>query len=261
MSLNPRYRHQGFTLIELLVVIATIGILAAILFPVFARARENARRTSCLSNLKQIGLGMMQYTQDYDEYYPLAWLGAPANYSPLPIGMRKTNYFLNAYTVFTDRTTVTWMDIIYPYTKSIAVYECPSKNTTSIRIPSYGYNSAISNWQATKFFGGTGRNPISVSSVTRSAEVIMLSDCNTQWSVDFGPSNYKAWPDSSVADERTRVKLHFEGDNFVFADGHAKWMATKAVQAQIRGGGGNCDPAAANPALAFCAPQWNPLVP
>src|SRR3954462_467000 len=62
---------QGFTLIELLVVIAIIAILAAILFPVFARARENARRTSCLSNLKQIGLGIMQYTQDFDETLPV----------------------------------------------------------------------------------------------------------------------------------------------------------------------------------------------
>src|SRR4028118_1774787 len=63
--------RSGFTLIELLVVIAIIGILASILFPVFARARENARRSSCQSNLKQIGLGILQYTQDYDEKLPL----------------------------------------------------------------------------------------------------------------------------------------------------------------------------------------------
>ena len=63
-------RKRAFTLIELLVVIAIIAILAAILFPVFARARENARRASCLSNLKQIGLGVMQYNQDYDGHYP-----------------------------------------------------------------------------------------------------------------------------------------------------------------------------------------------
>src|SRR5947199_3153379 len=62
---------RGFTLIELLVVIAIIALLAAILFPVFSRARENARKSSCLNNVKQIGVAMMQYTQDYDEYYPL----------------------------------------------------------------------------------------------------------------------------------------------------------------------------------------------
>src|SRR5476651_819462 len=67
--MHPRSRH-GFTLIELLVVIAIIAILAAILFPVFARAREQARRTSCLSNMKQIGLALFMYAQDYDETLP-----------------------------------------------------------------------------------------------------------------------------------------------------------------------------------------------
>ncbi len=72
-----RYRkNAAFTLIELLVVIAIISILAAILFPVFAKAREKARQTSCLSNHKQIGLGLLQYLQDSDETYPRAWFGA-----------------------------------------------------------------------------------------------------------------------------------------------------------------------------------------
>ena len=72
-SVSPTHAktRSAFTLIELLVVIAIIAILAAILFPVFARARENARRSSCQSNLKQIGLGVLQYTQDYDEFYPM----------------------------------------------------------------------------------------------------------------------------------------------------------------------------------------------
>src|SRR5687767_6194063 len=73
---NVPFRKSGFTLIELLVVIAIIAILAAILFPVFARARENARRASCQSNLKQVGLGFVQYTQDYDERYPMLFEGA-----------------------------------------------------------------------------------------------------------------------------------------------------------------------------------------
>jgi prepilin-type N-terminal cleavage/methylation domain-containing protein len=76
-------KRTGFTLIELLVVIAIIAILAAILFPVFARARENARRSLCQSNSKQLGLGMMQYTQDYDEKFP-AWWGYTDGSSPLP---------------------------------------------------------------------------------------------------------------------------------------------------------------------------------
>src|SRR6218665_2214986 len=73
MGTQPKMKRHGFTLIELLVVIAIIAILAAILFPVFARARENARRSACQSNLKQIGLGIMQYTQDYDERYPIRY--------------------------------------------------------------------------------------------------------------------------------------------------------------------------------------------
>src|SRR3954469_17430376 len=92
---------RGFTLIELLVVIAIIAILAAILFPVFARARENARRAACQSNLKQIGLGIAQYTQDYDERLP-------------GVGGQNTTY--------------SWRSRIDPYIKSTQIFLCPSGN-------------------------------------------------------------------------------------------------------------------------------------
>ncbi|MBM3498472.1 MAG: DUF1559 domain-containing protein [Armatimonadetes bacterium] len=91
-------RSQGFTLIELLVVIAIIAILAAILFPVFARAREKARQTSCLSNVKQLGLGVMMYCQDYDETYPGYYPPWPATV-PSPQGC-------------------SWWEGIYPYVKN-----------------------------------------------------------------------------------------------------------------------------------------------
>lgn len=97
---NPR--RSGFTLIELLVVIAIIAILAAILFPVFAQAREKARAITCISNLKQIGLGMIQYSQDNDEQVMAAWNGS------------------NAYP-----GTARWMDLTQPYIKSTAVFNCP----------------------------------------------------------------------------------------------------------------------------------------
>src|SRR5690606_36200012 len=109
---------KGFTLIELLVVIAIIAILAAILFPVFARARENARRTSCLSNVKQIGLGVMQYVQDYDEMYPRA-----VQKNEQDSGL--SNVSISDVSFSGDRAWL-WYAMIYPYTKSSQVFRCPS---------------------------------------------------------------------------------------------------------------------------------------
>jgi len=106
-------RAKGFTLIELLVVIAIIAILAAILFPVFARARENARRSSCQSNEKQIALGFKQYLQDYDEKYPPATPGT------------------------------LWPTAINVYTKSVQILRCPSASSGSADAIDYLYNSNL----------------------------------------------------------------------------------------------------------------------
>ena len=107
--------RRGFTLIELLVVIAIIAILAAILFPVFQKVRENARRTACLSNLKQLGLAIVQYNNDFDEKQPcgVSIYGAGSG----------------------------WAAQVYPYVKSIAVYQCPDDSTHGTRSSSYGMNS------------------------------------------------------------------------------------------------------------------------
>ncbi len=114
--------NQAFTLIELLVVIAIIAILAAILFPVFARARENARRSSCMSNLKQLGLGMMQYTQDYDEKYPCP---GETSYN----GENRNNDG--------SAKQASWRQKIYPYVKSTQLFSCPS-NTHNADIADVG---------------------------------------------------------------------------------------------------------------------------
>ncbi len=101
-----RQNRRAFTLTELLIVLAIIAILAAILFPVFSRVRENARRSACQSNLKQIGLGLVQYAQDYDGINPPRFIGTDAAQA--------------------DKNPRNWRVLLYPYAKSAAVFQCPS---------------------------------------------------------------------------------------------------------------------------------------
>ncbi len=134
--------RSGFTLIELLVVIAIIAILAAILFPVFARARESARRTVCISNVKQIGLGWMMYVQDYDETFP------PSN-SPANSQWGPSTTYTNKYPCKPCRPhlktndSITYDPTIYaqPYIKSLDLFKCPSDvgiPTAAVNDPSQG---------------------------------------------------------------------------------------------------------------------------
>lgn len=113
-----RPEHQGFTLIELLVVIAIIAILAAILFPVFAQAREKARGGSCLSNVRQMGLAAVMYAQDHDEIYPGMW-----QWSPFAI-RDHAQYILPGQTINPEKDCQTC-----PYVKNAQVYTCPSNGT------------------------------------------------------------------------------------------------------------------------------------
>ena len=139
-----RKGRSAFTLIELLVVIAIIAILAAILFPVFARARENARRSSCQSNLKQIGLGLLQYTQDFDEQFALAYYnGVDTNSNANPVRYK-------------------WMDAIQPYVKSSQLFTCPSDTDvtvgTSTYTTTYTPNDKLPPGGYNQFFGSYGMN-------------------------------------------------------------------------------------------------------
>jgi prepilin-type N-terminal cleavage/methylation domain-containing protein/prepilin-type processing-associated H-X9-DG protein len=108
-------RRSAFTLIELLVVVAIVSVLAAILFPAFGRARENARRSSCASNFRQIGLGVMQYAQDYDETLP------PFSY--------------NAHYGYEGADGARWADLVFPYLKSLQVFDCPSATAKMATFP------------------------------------------------------------------------------------------------------------------------------
>lgn len=187
-----RFR-SAFTLIELLVVIAIIAILAAILFPVFARARENARRVSCLSNLKQIGLGLTQYLQDYDDKLPFSAFGPGGTTAPSD---PTTNY--------------KWMDAIYPYVKSEQMFVCPSDpnsryrysrnlavGTTTDDYGSYGQNGAYS-------AAGDAQTPprssatylVSLSQVAEPAGTVWATDINGRMGTDrsFG----FLWPSSAA---------------------------------------------------------------
>lgn len=185
--------RRGFTLIELLVVIAIIAILAAILFPVFAKAREKARQTSCLSNLKQIGLSVLSYAQDYDECMMRA-NNAPCTYN-LPNGSVSTS------------TNMLWMYQIMPYIKNAQIFSCPSN---SYRWPDNAYSSAANYGFNDTYLGG-----VSLGTIVNPSETIVLVD-STYYLAD--------WDTNSTGDNHAPPNpLHNDGSNSVLADGHAKW--------------------------------------
>ena len=206
---SRRGLNRAFTLIELLVVIAIIAILAAILFPVFAKAREKARQSSCASNLKQIGVATLQYAQDYDETYMLGWY--TGGYSP--------------------RT------VVDPYIKNTQVFNCPSATFTG----TYGWHAALMNGRAMASVvnvAGTvmwGDAFTVTAASAGGAPLSWVSNGSADWEMRFPYSPTTLPPSAPVADGswatnyRRPCPRHNEGGNFTYIDGHAKWMKVDAA--------------------------------
>ena len=228
----------GFTLIELLVVIAIIAILAAILFPVFAQAREKARSTQCLSNVKQTMLGILMYADDHDGGTLLNWSNIPdPNYPP------GSNIYVSMFST------------LMPYLKNIKIMYCPSSRYKAPAMPndvwlnSYGLNTWIFNWYVDNgAVYGTYRN---LNSINRPAETFIWGDALASKTNIGDITNLGAWdsygglpgigyynngqflPQIATLDAQVqsdaKTGRHNQGVNIGFADGHAKFMKSSEV--------------------------------
>jgi prepilin-type N-terminal cleavage/methylation domain-containing protein/prepilin-type processing-associated H-X9-DG protein len=201
---------RGFTLIELLVVIAIIAILAAILFPVFAQAREKARQTACLSNTKQLALSQQMYIQDYDEVFPL-W----AYWTPI---------------IKINGWKQTWVQLLQPYTKNMQVFKCPSDNNEGLNLY-WDTSDAQDSWKAcsywqnayiTRWSGYSGRSSVALPEFNFPATTVTFCEGPTNngqhtWT---GPPHDWCGTNPICVKSETR---HSGGMNSVFADSHAKW--------------------------------------
>ena len=220
MKQQITFRNLAFTLIELLVVIAIIAILAAILFPVFARARENARRASCLSNLKQIGLGALQYTQDYDEtmfLFSYSFTGGNQYWYGQSVG---TNYYPER-------------GLLQTYMKSVQITDCPSATS----IPGFGLVNYLAYGLNGDYMNPSGR-PARLAEMSAPAETVLMGDAAFLSNVDgaltrisaFRPPFTTTVTNGAVAETTTPWSVptvharHLETVSVLWMDGHVKAM-------------------------------------
>lgn len=253
-------KRRGFTMVEMLIVVAILALLAALLLPAIARARQGAYRATCQSNLRQLGLAFHQYTQDYDETYPI--------YYPPGLGPGAVPTYAGGTAGDWPRASgQNWGAQLYPYTKNRQIYTCPADPTRSANpawsAVSYGYNHNI------PFSAGGSAPHNHVAEMNQTSRTVLafeirrcLSDVsdpddNKTYSGALGgsygaslytPINYTyvlCWQCSGESGERVAFHTgapfgrsavdygddisqgggpHFEGSNFLLADGHVKWL-------------------------------------
>jgi len=202
-------RRSGFTLIELLVVIAIIAILAAILFPVFARARDKANQTACLSNTKQLALALQMYVQDYDETLPLVAVSVPS-------------YVMPGGGIHTSGV-MPWIIVLDPYIRNAQIFNCPTAaavdwnggedNSSDVgweydRV-AYGYNESLSN--------------IATGNIYYPAQTLCIADGTSD---NYFIDTMATYHGTSAIEGRDDIAAlrHNEGANIGYVDGHAKWI-------------------------------------
>jgi prepilin-type N-terminal cleavage/methylation domain-containing protein/prepilin-type processing-associated H-X9-DG protein len=240
-------RKPGFTLIELLVVIAIIAILAAILFPVFAQARDRARSATCISNLKQMGLAWMMYTQDYDEMFPYSYPGASDGSGDGPEGICQFIMQVSGFTGWIGNSLI-------PYIKNVQIFECPS--TPSLNPVNYGNSGVRKCWTQTKYpvaykytsysYNYNALERRGLASLSRPADQIAIWDGVTAWTDSaFTSTSSGLWGRRDIPTFMVKLGLPLApgmvnpgptgwGDriafmaphslqvNYMFADGHVK---------------------------------------
>jgi len=201
--------RRAFTLIELLVVIAIIAILAAILFPVFAKAREKARQSSCQSNLKQIGTALMQYCQDYDERSTCEW--------DMGYGIPQNNG-VNCQVGYDAR--------IQPYLKSRQVFKCPSdtRALTAQDDSSYGLNQSGTCDLAGAWTGGALAAFQSPAELIWAGETLAWHRIDQPWNGGNGGT-----VDVAADLGMNAITRHMDGSNYLFMDTHVKWLKGPAT--------------------------------
>ncbi|MBC8140286.1 MAG: prepilin-type N-terminal cleavage/methylation domain-containing protein [Armatimonadetes bacterium] len=256
VNTTPRKNRSGFTLIELLVVIAIIAILAAILFPVFAQARDKARATTCLSNEKQWGNAFMMYSQDYDETYPAAFAMRtvpPTHrwqfYHAVPPAWRP-----GSTAGYIAGNEMMWANSLQPYLKSYGIYACPTNVDVDITggsaaTPAPGpqpipvgvsYNGLLHNYQVAgvkspattpMLWEGVGQDA-AVGLVINNPVLVCADDADLSCSYIPNPTPGTASPTCADANNGTSSTmfgfassfwLHQKGTNWLYADGHVKW--------------------------------------